>query len=42
MPLYFIAREVGKLLVGDWIKDIASKIDSVVRTVIGGYRRKYL
>ncbi|HET9167034.1 MAG TPA: NACHT domain-containing protein, partial [Candidatus Angelobacter sp.] len=42
MPLYFIAREVGKLLVGDWIKDIAGKIDNVVRTVLGGYRRKYL
>jgi energy-coupling factor transporter ATP-binding protein EcfA2 len=42
MPLYFVAREVGKLLMGDWIKDIASKIDNVVRTVLGGYHRKYL
>jgi len=42
LPLYFIVREIGKLLLGDWIKAIATEIDNVVRTVIGGYRRRYL
>src|SRR5437588_11475649 len=40
--LYFIVREVGRLLLPDWIKAVARTVDDFVRTMIGGYRRKYL
>src|SRR5947209_2524376 len=42
LPLYFIVRQVGKLLLADWIKAVSRATDDFVRAIIGGCRRKYL
>src|SRR5947209_20513372 len=42
LPLYFMVREIGKLLLPEWNKALAEKIDTFVRAIVGGYRKRYL